>query len=348
MKKQLQLLFVLAWVGSLAYTQSNDPVQLKVQKDMDRVEVFIGGDLFTTYRFESSLEKPVLYPIMAPDGTFVTRGYPIAPREKERVDHPHQVGLWFTFGDVNGYDFWNNSVAIPPESKVHYGRIIHRGIEQAATEGDRGILKVKMDWVAPDDGDAERLLEESTTYIFSGGGGVWLLDRITTLTAVAPRVQFTDNKEGMLGLRVDRAFEMPSNEPVVYTDASGKATEVAVMDNEGVTGWYLNSEGDEGDDAWGKCARWVELMRTKEGAACSLILMDHPKNINYPSCWHARGYGLFSVNNLGRQAYNNEFEKYQLVLNKGESITFRHRFVVSTGNLSAQQVESLYRDFTSE
>ena len=348
MKKQLQLLFVLAWVSSLACAQENDPIRLKVQKDKESVEVFIGGSLFTTYRFDSSLEKPVLYPIQAPDGTFVTRGYPIAPREKERVDHPHQVGLWFNFGDVNGYDFWNNSLAIPPESKEHYGRIIHRSIEQAVTEGNSGILKVKMDWMAPDNGDAERLLEESTTYIFKGGEGVRIVDRITTLTAMAPEVRFTDNKEGMLALRVDRAFEMPSGEPVVYTDASGKSTEVPVMDNEGVTGWYLNSEGDEGDEAWGKCARWVELTGTKNGVSSSLILMDHPRNINYPACWHARGYGLFSVNNLGRQVYNSELEKYQLVLNKGESVTFRHRFVVASGILSASEVESLFRDFISE
>jgi hypothetical protein len=348
MKKDLQLLLLLGWVGTLACAQHHDPVQLNVQEDMNRVEVFIGGDLFTSYRFESSLEKPVLYPIQAPDGTFVTRGFPFDPREKERVDHPHQVGLWFNFGDVNGYDFWNNSYAIPAESKVHYGRIIHRSLEQAETKGDVGVLKVKMDWMAPDNGQAGRLLEESTTYLFKGGAGVWMVDRITTLTAVAEKVQFTDNKEGMLALRVDRSFEMPSSEPVVYTDASGRPTEVAVMDNEGVTGWYLNSEGDEGDEAWGKCARWVKLVRKESGADCSLILMDHPQNINYPACWHARGYGLFSVNNLGRQVYNEKLEKFQLVLEKGGSVTFRHRFVVASGNLSARDVETLYRDFISE
>lgn len=348
MRKQLPILFVLLCVSLPAFTQEHDPVRLKVQKDMERVDVLIDGEFFTAYRFESSLEKPVLYPLHAPDGTVVTRGFPIAPREKERVDHPHQVGLWFNFGDVNGFDFWNNSSAIPLESKSHYGRIIHRSIEQANTEGERGILKVKMDWVAPDTELSERLLEESTTYIFKGGDGVWLVDRITTLTAVAQKVVFTDNKEGLLAIRVDRAFELTSNEPVVYTDASGISTEVAVLDNEGVTGWYKNSEGVEGENAWGKCARWVELTGNKNGSACSLILMDHPQNINFPSCWHARGYGLFSVNNMGRQVFNEEMEKFQMVLNKGESVTFMHRFVVAEGNLTQQEIENLYIDFTTE
>jgi hypothetical protein len=333
-------------VGSSTLAQKNDPVSLKVREDGDRVEVYMDGELFTAYRFEPSLEKPVLYPLHAPDGTLVTRGYPIAPREKERVDHPHQVGLWFNFGDVNGYDFWNNSYAIPKERKLGYGRIIHRSIEQAETEGAHGVLKVKMDWVAPDNEHAEKLIEESTTYIFRAKKGVWSVDRITSLTAAADSVIFTDNKEGMLAIRVDRAFEHTVEKPVVNTDASGRSTEVAVLDNEGVTGWYTNSEGDEGPDAWGKNARWVKLTGTKGGSTCSLIMMDHPLNINYPSCWHARGYGLFSVNNLGRQVYNRELEKFKLVLEKGETLTFRHRFVVATGNLTHQEVEALFRDFS--
>jgi len=348
MKKQIQSVLIVLCVAASLHAQKNDPVSFKVLDDKNQVEVYIGGQLFTAYRFDPSMEKPFLYPVYAPNGTIVTRGFPIAPREKERVDHPHQVGFWFNYGDVSGYDFWNNSFAVPKEEKGHYGRIIHRSIEEAESGSDKGTLKVKMDWVAPDNEQARKLLEESTTYVFSGTSGARMVDRITTLKAVADRVQFNDNKEGMLAIRVDRAFELPSDEPVVYTDASGKSTEVAVMDNEGVNGWYRNSEGDEGNDAWGKNARWVELTGSRDGQASSLILMDHPQNINFPACWHARGYGLFSVNNLGRNVYNPKLERFQLVLKKGESITFKHRFVVADGKLNDQQVEAIYHDFTAE
>ncbi len=318
-------------MASSVQAQKSDPVYLKVREDMDRVEVYMDGELFTTYMFEASLEKPVLYPVHAPDGTVVSRGFPIAPRENERVDHPHHVGLWFNFGDVNGYDFWNNSYAVPQERKQDYGRIVHRTIQKAETEEGKGILKVKMDWLAPDNRQAQCLLEENTTFIFSRNEGSRRVDRITSLTAVADEIVFTDNKEGMLAIRVDRAFELPEG-----------------PDNEGVTGWYLNSEGDEGPDAWGKNARWVRLTGTKEGSTCSLILMDHPQNINYPACWHARGYGLFSINNLGRQVYNKDLEKFQLVLEKGETFTFKHRFVVATGSLLPGEIEALFKDFISE
>ena len=348
MKKQISIIFTGLLAVCMACAQKPDAVQLKVLKDQSRVEVYMDGEFFTAYRYESTLEKPILYPVLAPSGAAVTRGFPLDPRPNERVDHPHQVGFWFNYGDVNGFDFWNNSYAVPAEEKGHYGRIIHRGIETAESGPGKGVLIVKMDWMAPDAEQAERLLEEQTTYLFSNKEGMRIIDRITTLTATANRVVFTDNKEGMLAIRVDRAFEQPDKSPVLLTDASGQPGKEAVINTQGVNGWYLNSEGDEGDDAWGKNARWVRLTGTRADTTCSLVLMDHPDNINYPSCWHARGYGLFAVNNLGRQVYNPELDTFVLELEKGESLTLKHRLVIAEGTLSPGEIEALSREFGSE
>ena len=43
-----------------------------------------------------------------------------------------------------------------------------------------------------------------------------------------------------------RALEQPADKPEVFTDASGKATPVPVLDNTGVTGKYVSSEGKAG------------------------------------------------------------------------------------------------------
>src|SRR5207244_2138059 len=82
-----------------------------------RVDVSIGGKPFTSYIWPDRLKKPVLYPLRAASGTLVTRGWPFDPRPGERVDHPHHVGLWFDYGDLNGIDFWNNSDALKPEEQ---------------------------------------------------------------------------------------------------------------------------------------------------------------------------------------------------------------------------------------
>lgn len=347
MKYRFSVLLLCLCLFSFTLAQDTDTISLKVFKHGDKVQVHVNGELFTAYSFDPSMEKPVLFPVHAPDGTIVTRGYPLAPRAKERVDHPHHVGLWLNFGDVNGFDFWNNSSAVADDRKAAYGRIKHSSIEQVESSGNEGLLQVKMDWMAPDNEHAEKLLEESTSFIFRARDGVWMVDRITRLTAMKDKVIFTDNKEGMLAIRVDRAFEHPSNSPVILTDKSGKSTGEAVVDNKGLTGWYQNSEGDEGVDAWGKNARWVKLGGTKDSSVCSIILMDHPENINYPSCWHARGYGLFSVNNLGRQVYNRKLDRFQLVLEKGDELSFKHRFIVTNSKLSQKEIEGLFEDFTS-
>lgn len=75
----------------------------------------IGGKLFTSYTYNNTIDKPVLYPLLTASGKIVTRGFPVAPRPFERTDHPHHIGLWFNYGDVNGLDFWNNSYAIKQE-----------------------------------------------------------------------------------------------------------------------------------------------------------------------------------------------------------------------------------------
>lgn len=332
--------------GSMA--QNKQEVVLHVKKEEHRIEVFIGGEMFTVYRYDPDLEKSVLYPVYAPGGITVTRGFPLETRAKERIDHPHHVGLWFNFGDVNGMDFWNNSSAVPDDRKGHYGRILHSKIAEARSGKKQGVLEVLMDWVAPDNEHAQILLQEHSTFLFSGTRDKRIVDRITRLTAIADSVVFTDNKEGMLAIRVDRAFEHASDSPVLLSDDSGNPAEEMVVDNEGVTGWYRNSEGDEGNAAWGKNAKWVKLSGSRDGQHCSLLLMDHPHNLNYPACWHARGYGLFSINNLGRQVYNKELERFELLLTKGESTVFRHRFVVAAGDLDDKKIGKIYQDFISE
>src|SRR5215468_354645 len=91
-----------------------------------RVDISVGGQHFTSYIWPTTIKKPVLYPLRTAKGVVISRGYPLDPRPGERVDHPHHVGLWFNYGNVGGYDFWNNSDAIPAAEAGKYGHIVHR------------------------------------------------------------------------------------------------------------------------------------------------------------------------------------------------------------------------------
>jgi hypothetical protein len=302
--------------------------------DKDRVDVYVDGKLFTSYIYPSTLEKPVLYPVTTAEGTLVTRGFPLQPRPGERVDHPHQVGWWLNYGDVNGLDFWNNSYAIPADQKPKYGSIRHTRVIKAAGDSRDGALVVQCAWV---DHQKNVILDEQTTFEFSGDKLNRRIIRTTTLKAANGDVRFGDNKEGMCALRVDRAFESPSLEPELFTDASGNPTSVPVLNNEGVNGLYRNSNGLEGDAVWGVKAAWVSLSARKGNEDISLCLFDHPGNPGYQAYWHARGYGLFSVNNIGCQAYNPDDAANEIVLKRGQSLTFKHMLLIRTGGFVTKE-----------
>ena len=318
-------------------------VQIVRNEAAKRVDVTIDGKPFTSYIWPDTLKKPVLYPLRTAAGTLVTRGFPLDPRPGERVDHPHHVGFWFNHGDVNGLDFWNNSSDIPPDRAPKMGTIVHKRIAETKNGADQGELAVEMDWLQP---DGKALLRETTRFIFRGSGESRDIDRITTLSALDQRVVFKDNKEGTIGLRVARQLEQPADNPEVFTDSSGKATKTAVLDNTGVTGQYLSSEGLKGDHVWGTRGRWVILTGKIENEAITLGMLDHPSNPFAPTYWHARGYGLFAANPLGRKVFKADEEELVLTLEPGKAVTFRHRIVIR-GAATPAALEREYQAFSA-
>jgi hypothetical protein len=249
--------------------------------------------------------------------------------------------LWFNYGDVNGLDFWNNSSAIPAEKKDHYGEIRHQNITKIQTKGDKGTLEIEADW---NDSKKTTLLKEKTRFDFSQTGHTIIIDRTTTLTAQQD-VLFRDNKEGMIGIRVTRALELPADKPEIFTDAQGNPTEVKVLNNDGVTGDYLSSTGKTGNDVWGTRGEWVRLSGQIQGEEVDLAIIDHPKNPGYPTYWHARGYGLFAANTLGQNAFDKK-QQLNFQLRKGESATFRYRILVHDGTvLTANDIADFRTSF---
>jgi len=328
-------LTAVAFAGS-AFAQKVD----LIRNDKDKkVEVKVDGKPFTAYYYpgEKTLKKAVLYPVMTGKGTVITRGWPLDPRAGERVDHPHHVGIWLNYEDVNGNDYWNNSDAVNHEKRA-YGTIIHTGITSVKSGKEKGELTVTADWV---DKDGTLTLKEVTKYTFSGRGDTRIIDRSTTLTAVLPEVNMPDVKDGMYAIRVARELELPSNKPEIFTDASGIATKVPVMNNEGITGNYRNSNGVEGETVWGKRAIWCNLTGKIKDENISIAMIDHPKNVGYPAYWHARGYGLFAVNPLGMKALSDGKETLNFKLKKGESTTFRYRMVIASEHLKDATLNDL-------
>ncbi|MGH9308049.1 MAG: PmoA family protein [Vicinamibacterales bacterium] len=309
-----------------------------------RVDIAIDGKPFTSYLYPASLQKPVLYPIRSAAGAVVTRGYPLEPRPGERADHPHHVGHWFNYGDVNGFDFWGHSDATPAANKPRMGTIVHKAIVKTAGGADRGELTVTADWKIP---DGSTLLQERTQFVFSGAPGRRVIDRTTTWTATTQPVTFKDTKEGAFGIRVARELDHASKQPEVLVGPGGGKETVKRLDNSSTSGRYIGSDGKTGEEVWGTRGPWMGLTGMVGGGPVTLAIFDHPSNHGHPTYWHARGYGLFAANPLGRQGYDPKQPPATLTLKPGESITFRHRILVRDASLTADQLKEEYGKFTA-
>jgi hypothetical protein len=284
-------------------------VQVVADEAHQRVDITIDGKAFTSYIWPTSLKKPVLYPLITDEGITVTRGYPLEPRPGERVDHPHHAGMWFNYGNVNGFDFWNNSDAIKPEGRSKMGTIYQKKIVSTKSGADRGELVVESLWVT---GEGKDILKDTTRYVFMQKNGARIIDQITTLQALDKAV-FNDDKEGLLGMRVAHWLESADEKGGIFMDANGRPTKVDTVDTTG-----------------------------------TIAMIDNPKNPGYPTYWHARGYGLFAANPLGRSIFDPKQPAFNYTIEKDQTATFRYRVILFSHAADANEMNKEADAFAAE
>ncbi len=343
--KALAIAIATTGIYTAVLGQKAEPVtMMKAAKDK-KIDVIIGGKPFTSFLYPDSLEKPVLYPIHNASGTVVTRGFPLNPKPGDPTDHPHHIGLWFNYENLNGLDFWNNSYAIPAAKKSQYGWVRTDKILQV-TGGTTGILTYHANWTNQ---AREVILEETTRFEFSGDAHQRVIDRTTTLKADIDAV-FNDAKDGLLGLRLAHELQMPTTEDQKFTDDKGNVTVVKGGTDRVANGNYLTSAGKTGNDAWSTRGVWCKVYGKMGNDSVSIAIIDHPQNPNYPTFWHARGYGLFAANPLGEKIFTNGKSAKNLALKKGESITFKYRIVIANGakTLTSVQLTAMANGFAKK
>jgi hypothetical protein len=342
--KQVGLAITMTALSTGAFAQKQQVTLVKSAKDK-KIDVLIGGKPFTSFLYPDSLEKPVLYPIISANGARVTRSFPLDKRDGDPTDHPHHIGIWFNYENLNGLDFWNNSYAIPANKKSQYGWIKTDKVLETKN-GTTGSLTYHANWTNQAN---EVILEETTRFEFSGTAGQRIIDRTTTLKANM-EAKFTDAKDGMLGMRLAHELQIPTKEDQKFADDKGIVTVVKGGTDKLANGNYLTSEGKEGDAAWSTRGVWCMVYGKMGNDMVSIGIVDHPKNPNYPTFWHARGYGLFAANPLGEKIFTNGKSEKNLTLKKGESVTFKYRIVVNDGNsrLTADQLNAAAADFAKK
>lgn len=306
----LQAVLSIAWAVA---SPAKETYRL-VQKE-DGIEVHLGERMITKYWLKSGT-KPILWPLLGPEGLPRTRAYPMDTTQAgEEHDHIHHRSLWFTHGEVNDIDFW----AETPKS----GLINHKAFGKVAG-GETAVIETDSDWVSPEN---VLVCREHRVMTFGNDESAYWIDFDITVTAGDKDVHFGDTKEGSFGIRVAESMKV---------DAKTKPG-----------GTIINSEGQTNGDAWGKPASWVDYHGLIQGKHCGTAIMVHPKSFNYPGRWHVRTYGLFAANPFGEYHFTGAKEKTAgHTLKAGSSLNLIYRVVFHSGDAKEGSIEKHWNNFS--
>jgi hypothetical protein len=286
------------------------------------ISIDIDGKPFTIFHYGNDANKPYLAPLRSASGKIVTRGFPMQDIPGESRDHLHHRGLWFSYDDVNGVKFWEND---PSYTKPNIGRIVVRKAEWKDGEKS-GTLTATMEWLNPKQNDPKGkvLLVENRDMIFYSDPKLRIIDFHITLTA-AQDVTIGDTKEGAFAIRLADVFTEKKGGKMV--DANGRIGMVNV---------------------WGKRSNWVDYTAMVDGEQLGVAIFDNPQNPHAPTYWHARDYGLFSLNPFGQNSFDENQPENKTHLAPGQKLTFRWRVVVHPGDAASGGVAELYKQFLSK
>jgi hypothetical protein len=324
---------VLVGISLVTLTFLGQSAPVSFTRQADTVQVTIGGKPFTTYNFDPKTAKAYLQPVRSASGLIVTRNFPIGDtvpppghEHDNNLDHPHQRGMYFAHGDINGFDFWSEEVFLryygnEPGGHAPFGRMVFRKIEEMRGGSSFGTIRATFDLEGP---DHKPFAEEVQQYTFSGDEGSRVIDSQFVIRANYGPVKFGDTKEGTFAIRLAPELDAP-------------------------TGTMVSSEGGEGEaQIWGKRANWVNVDGIIDGQALGVAIFDSPKSFHHPTYWMARGYGLLAVNPFGlRDFLHDPRQDGSYTISPGASIQFRYRVFIHDGNYEQAGVAKKYSQYAA-
>jgi hypothetical protein len=302
--------------------------QVKIAQQGAKIAVEIDGKPFTDFYVGPETAKPYLHPLRTADGKIVTRGYPmLADVPGENHDHPHHRGLWFTHGDVNGYDFWGNEESQKGAGKGK-GKVVLERVGKIVNGKKSGSVMATFLWKIP---SGETLLVETRTLTFYSDPTVRQFDFDSTLSPQQD-VTFGDTKEGMFAIRLAAALEEVQPKDIPEPKRTGK---------------MVNAQNKQGEtNVWGKRSEWVDYSGQIDGATVGIAVFDHPGNPRHPTYWHARGYGLLANNIFGLHDFENDKSRDgSLTIRPGQPLRFRYRVVIHPGDSRQAGIADAYKEW---
>lgn len=304
------------------------PVHLT--RSADKIDIAVDGKPFTTYYFGPTAAKPYLMPLRTAKGIIISRDFPVGndvshADSKDSSFEPHQRPLYFAHGDLDGLNFWGESVFQPyydDHSKQPYGHSTLSAVDEASEASDSATVRATFSLQDP---NGRIVGEEVQSFKFSGVSNTRVIDCQFTLRATHGPIVLGDTKEGTFGIRLNRDLSAP-------------------------LGHMRNSHGAEGEPAiWGHPADWVNYYGTSAGRPMGIVVFDSPKSFRHPTTWHARDYGLLAANPFGLREFTKDPKQDgSWTIVEGSLLTFRYRVLIYDGALTPAQIAQEYAKYASQ
>ncbi|MEY8609950.1 PmoA family protein [Parabacteroides segnis] len=130
--KKIILTITALWLAGVMNAQKQEVSATKVG---NRIDVTIGEQFFTSYRFQPDEKYPFFFPVNGPvSGAGVT--------SMRNGQYPHHSSLFFGCDRVNGGNYWQEG--------LERGRIISVGARIVEAKGERVVIEDECIWKRPD------------------------------------------------------------------------------------------------------------------------------------------------------------------------------------------------------
>lgn len=281
-----------------AQAKSQPPSGLSFETFDGKLAITAAGKPLATYVWaDPAITRPYFHSLHAPGGPQVTRNHPpIAGKDATDHDTFHP-GLWMSFGDLSGADFWRNRARV---EHVEF-------VDKPRTTPDGGTFTVKNRYL-----DGSRVICEEICRID-------LIVRDHSL-AIDWRSEFRGEDDFAFGDQEEMGLGVRLATPLIVTNG----------------GRISNSDGLKNErDVWGKSALWCEFSGTIDGAPAGVAIFPSPRNFR-PSWFHVRDYGLMVANPFGQHAMTGG-EPSSVVVKPGEAIVLQFRVLIHAGAIDLKR-----------
>ncbi len=254
MKKILSFLFVAALCMSAAVSASAQAAKVNAERIGNRIDVTIGDNFFTSYRFSDDEKYPFFFPVNGP----VSGGTVTSMRNGV---YPHHSSLFFGCDRVNGGNYWQEG--------LDRGRIVSiLGARVVETGGDKAVIEDECIWKRP---DAESPIKDKRRITISAPDkDYYQLDFEVEMTMLMD-VEILKTNHSLFSARI--------------------ATDLTVSQG-GVMVNSLGDKGEK--ETFGKPAPWLDFYGERKSGVEGICIMQHPSSKWFPSKWFTRDYGFMS------------------------------------------------------